>query len=810
MSVGASLLGRLCVYHRGIIRRIAMKYRVLVGIIGASMLMTALSGCEKANVEETTEKQTIEIAGMEILDETETEEASASEIVTEEETLSLELDLENETGDTKKAGVSETMPDSESETVPESEPLMENHTEAAEENVKAKDYQTKKPGEPETMTEKKSESETQKQTVKATEPETQKQTVRMTESETQRQTAKETEPETQKQTVRMTESETQRQTVKETEPETQKQTVRVTESETQRQTVKETEPETQKQTVRMTESETQRQTAKETEPETQKQTVRETEPETQKQTVKENESETETEAVRETETEPETESRTEIGVVVINDRVNVRMEPSTEAEITALLTCGMKVVRAESDGEWSKISYESENGLTEGYVKDEFLSPFEALYFAKETVNVRAEATTESDKIGGLDERQSVILEESLDNGWSKIRFMSGSEVKTAFVKSEFLSQADASSISGVLKDVVERISSESIEQNTVKNETEPESESEVESESETETESETEPQSEGQTGVQTEERIMVVNNRVNVRLEPSTDSDAAALLTFGVKVTVTDSDGEWSKIRFETETGLKDGYVKTEFLDSSDMLYTAKEQVNLRAEATTESDKVGELKADEKVIVEESLDNGWSQIRVMKDNEVKTAFVKTEFIASSDSVGESPAAETETETMSETENATETLLSSDEKGQFELVKMLFPEVQSVGIIYSAENKNSEKQLASYEKLAAEYGMSVSSSEIENEIDIDLAASELVGSVDCIFCIDDEMVTPLVQTIRAYADEMEIPVIGISKSHVEQGCVAAYLEDGLHLNTEEAGKLGLDVSGMSFGEITEH
>ena len=57
----------------------------------------------------------------------------------------------------------------------------------------------------------------------------------------------------------------------------------------------------------------------------------------------------------------------------------------------------------------------------------------------------------------------------------------------------------------------------------------------------------------------------MVINNRVNVRMEPSTDSDIAALLTLGMKVIKTDSDGEWSKIRFESSNGLEDGYVKTE-----------------------------------------------------------------------------------------------------------------------------------------------------------------------------------------------------------------------------------------------------
>ena len=55
-------------------------------------------------------------------------------------------------------------------------------------------------------------------------------------------------------------------------------------------------------------------------------------------------------------------------------------------------------------------------------------------------------------------------------------------------------------------------------------------------------------------------------------------------------------------------------------------------------------------------------------------------------------------------------------------------------------------------------------------------MDIDLAAADLVGYVDAVFCLDDEMVDALVQTICAYADEVEIPVIGLTEDHAEAGC----------------------------------
>ena len=122
-------------------------------------------------------------------------------------------------------------------------------------------------------------------------------------------------------------------------------------------------------------------------------------------------------------------------------------------------------------------------------------------------------------------------------------------------------------------------------------------------------------------------------------------------------------------------------------------------------------------------------------------------------------------------------------------------MEMLFPEAQTAGIIYSEDNKNAEVLIEEYTALAKKYGMELVTDAIEEELDIDLAASELVGNADCILCIEDEIVDGLVQTIRAYADEVGIPVIGANEEHVKQGCVAAYKDGTLYWNASEAEKL---------------
>ncbi|MDO4322806.1 MAG: ABC transporter substrate binding protein [Lachnospiraceae bacterium] len=688
-----------------------MKYRIITGIIGASMIMAALSGCESADHTKETELQTLEIVDMEILDESGTEIESDSEMVTEPETVAMEIDLADKSV-SSSAGTDNSI-------VTETEQDTETETEA--ETVQTRVSQAQKPGEAEDaeQTEKSSEAKTKKQTEKAAESEGQKQTGKTAVSGTQRQTEKAAESEPQESAEPGAETETRKETEKAAESESE-----LAESKT----------------------EDQKGTAAESE-----QADAETETEEQTGTAVESE-----QADTETETEESTEAKAEISIMVINDRVNVRTEPSTDSDIAALLTCGMQVVNVDSDGEWSKIRYETETGFADGYVKSEFLSPLDAVYIAKEKVNIREEASTESNKIGELQTGDRVILEKELDNGWSQVRFMIGDEVKTVYVKTEFLEQTDAEDESFAVE--LKRIMAEA--------ETEPESAAEVESETETESESE-------------------IGNAVDTEAEAVTETETKA---------AAEEESETEAVT-ESETETETEAITESETEAETGVATEPEAAATEAEAETETGAATETEAVTETETEAAINTG---AEAVTEAGTEAGAVATE-------------SETENGTEAETESETEAVtLSEGAKGQFELVKMLFPEVQSVGIIYSADNKASEKQLSSYNELASEFGMSVTASEIEEAIDIDLAASELVGSVDCIFCIDDATVTPLVQTIRAYADEVEIPVIGINESHVEQGCVAAYLEGSLHLNQEEAGKFGLDVSGMNFGEITEY
>ncbi len=144
------------------------------------------------------------------------------------------------------------------------------------------------------------------------------------------------------------------------------------------------------------------------------------------------------------------------------DKVNVRKEPSEEAEIIGQLELGAQTTRLEDKDGWSRVDY-SEG--TQGYVKSEFLSTEQpaapeapaasentdstdnssAAYangFAegtvitlKETVNVRKSMSEDAERVVVAIAGDQVTVILSYAEGWTKVTYGD----KTGFIKTELL-----------------------------------------------------------------------------------------------------------------------------------------------------------------------------------------------------------------------------------------------------------------------------------------------------------------------------------------------------------------------------------
>lgn len=152
-------------------------------------------------------------------------------------------------------------------------------------------------------------------------------------------------------------------------------------------------------------------------------------------------SESEVQEVTQDEPEPEEEEETSFEVVATTT-VYVRMSDSAEADALGKITSGTVLTcEEEQPNGWSRVIYEGETG----YVKSEYLNRVDndgdttvqttGTVRVSETVNIRAEAGTDSEQLGVAYAGESFSLVEHLDNGWTRILY-NGRE---AYVKTEFI-----------------------------------------------------------------------------------------------------------------------------------------------------------------------------------------------------------------------------------------------------------------------------------------------------------------------------------------------------------------------------------
>ena len=108
----------------------------------------------------------------------------------------------------------------------------------------------------------------------------------------------------------------------------------------------------------------------------------------------------------------------------VNDVIIVRKEASVDSGRIAVLYPGEAVLQVSENGKWSEIRFAAADGLEDGYVKTEYLADAKKRYLAKEKVNVRKESDPDSEKLGAYLEKDPVLVEEQLSNGWSKVRYL--------------------------------------------------------------------------------------------------------------------------------------------------------------------------------------------------------------------------------------------------------------------------------------------------------------------------------------------------------------------------------------------------
>lgn len=136
-------------------------------------------------------------------------------------------------------------------------------------------------------------------------------------------------------------------------------------------------------------------------------------------------------------------------------------------------------------------------------------------------------------------------------------------------------------------------------------------------------------------------------------------------------------------------------------------------------------------------------------------------------------------------------------------EGQMKMIRAMLPDAETIGILYTTSEPNSESHLAAFEALAPDYGFEIVAQGITSESEVSTGAAALVAKgVDCVNNFTDNNVVNNLSALLHATDAAEIPVFGSEEEQVKNGCVASESLDYVALGVET----GRMAAGVLSGE----
>lgn len=129
---------------------------------------------------------------------------------------------------------------------------------------------------------------------------------------------------------------------------------------------------------------------------------------------------------------------------------------------------------------------------------------------------------------------------------------------------------------------------------------------------------------------------------------------------------------------------------------------------------------------------------------------------------------------------------------------QLEMIRAFLPEAKKIGILYNTSEPNSATQIAMYEAAAGKFNFEIVKVGVATQADIPMATDNILGKVDCITNLTDNLVVSNLQTVLGKANAKKIPVFGSEEEQVKNGCLASQGIDYIKLGVQ-TGKIAARV-----------
>lgn len=152
--------------------------------------------------------------------------------------------------------------------------------------------------------------------------------------------------------------------------------------------------------------------------------------------------------------------------------------------------------------------------------------------------------------------------------------------------------------------------------------------------------------------------------------------------------------------------------------------------------------------------------------------------------------------------------NVTGTSDIVDIESQLKLFKEINPDIKKIGIVFSADEINSQTQVEMVEELIPNLGLELEVMSIQNISDLPQVAESLTSKVDGVYMLSDNKIASSVSLLADVLVENKKPLVGAEEAHIEGG---GLISNGISYFGigEQAGVMAkkILVDGINPGEI---
>lgn len=132
-------------------------------------------------------------------------------------------------------------------------------------------------------------------------------------------------------------------------------------------------------------------------------------------------------------------------------------------------------------------------------------------------------------------------------------------------------------------------------------------------------------------------------------------------------------------------------------------------------------------------------------------------------------------------------------------QAQLQLIRDMYPDVKTIGMIYNIGEQNGKVQVDQVKEISAEYGFTIKDRGISKPSEIATAAQQLAETTDCIYNITDNMVAASAASIVDKANAKNIPVFAAEEGQMVNTGVLASDSISYEALGVQAGDMAYDI-----------